>query len=51
MTATLQPELGKLLYESNILHIASYFYEEVIYYSYILLYKKVTPLHYYYFQK
>ena len=23
-------ELGKLLYESNILHITSYFYEEVI---------------------
>ena len=33
-------ELGKLLYESNILHITSYFYEEVIYYSYILLYQK-----------
>ena len=30
-------ELGKLLYESNILHITSYyFYKEVIYYSYIL---------------
>ena len=25
----------KLLYESNILHITSYFYKEVIYYSYI----------------
>ena len=24
-------ELGKLLYESNILHITSYFYQEVIY--------------------
>ena len=34
------PELGKLLYESNILHITSYFYQEVIYYSYILLYQK-----------
>ena len=45
------PELGKLLYESNILHITSYFYEEVIDYSYILLYQKVTPLYYYYFQK
>ena len=33
-------ELGKLLYESNILHITSYCYEEVIYYSYILLYQK-----------
>ena len=33
-------ELGKLLYESNILHITSYPYEEVIYYSYILLYHK-----------
>ena len=33
-------ELGKLLYESNILHITSYFYKEVIYYSYILLYQK-----------
>ena len=29
-------ELGKLLYESNVLHITSYFYEEVIYYSYML---------------
>ena len=38
---TLQAELGKLLYESNILHITNYFYEEVIlYYSYILLYQK-----------
>ena len=35
-----QSELGKLLYGSNILHITSYFYEEVIYYSYILLYPK-----------
>ena len=39
-----QAELGQLLYESNIciLHITSYFYEEVIYsnYSYILLYQK-----------
>ena len=36
----LSAELGKLLYESNILHITSYFYQEVIYYtnSYILLY-------------
>ena len=34
------PELGKLLYESNILHITSYFYKEVIYYSYVLLYQK-----------
>ena len=33
-------ELGKLCYESNILHITSYFYKEVIYYSYILLYQK-----------
>ena len=33
-------EFGKLLYESNILHITSYFYQEVIYYSYILLYQK-----------
>ena len=33
-------EFGKLFYESNILHITSYFYEEVIYYSYILLYQK-----------
>ena len=24
-------ELGKLLYESNVLHITSYFYKEVIY--------------------
>ena len=32
--------MGKLLYESNILQITSYFYEEVIYYSYILLYQK-----------
>ena len=24
-------ELGKLLYESNVLHITNYFYEEVIY--------------------
>jgi len=31
-------ELGKLLYKSNILHITSYFYKKVIYYSYILLY-------------
>ena len=37
-------ELGKLLYESNILHITSYFYEEVIYYNCILLYQNVTPL-------
>ena len=43
-------ELGKLLYESDILHITSYFYE-VMYYSYILLYQKVTLLYYYYFQK
>ena len=35
-----QAELGKLLYESNILHITSYFYQEVIYYSYILLHQK-----------
>ena len=35
----LKTELGKLLYESNILHITCYFYE-VIYYSYILLYQK-----------
>ena len=34
------PELGKLLYQSNILHITSYFYQEVIYYSYILLHQK-----------
>ena len=33
-------ELGKLLYESNILHITGYFYQEVIYYSYILLHQK-----------
>ena len=33
-------ELGKLLYESNILHITSYFYQEVIYYNYILLHQK-----------
>ena len=33
-------ELGKLLNESNILHITSYFYQEVIYYSYILLHQK-----------
>ena len=32
--------LGKLLYESNVLHITSYFYKEVIYYSYILLNQK-----------
>ena len=32
--------MGKLLYESNILHITSYFYQEVIYYSYILLHQK-----------
>ena len=32
--------LGKLLYESNILHITSYFYQQVIYYSYILLHQK-----------
>ena len=32
--------VGKLLYESNILHITSYFYKEVIYYSYILLNQK-----------
>ena len=37
-------ELGKLLYESNILHITSYFYEEVIYYSYILLYQKSNSI-------
>ena len=37
---TVATELGKLLYESNILHITSYFYEEVIYYSYILIYQK-----------
>ena len=30
-------ELGKLLHKSNILHITSYFLENVIYYSYILL--------------
>ena len=36
----LHTELGKLLYESNILHITSYFYQEVIYYSYILLHQK-----------
>ena len=34
------PVLGKLLYESNILHITSYFYKEVTYYSYILLNQK-----------
>ena len=50
-----QSELGKLLYESNVLHITSYFYKEVIYYSYILLYQKsnfvtITIL-LYYFQK
>ena len=32
--------LGKLLCESNILHITSYFYKELIYYSYILLNQK-----------
>ena len=32
--------LGKLLYESNILHITSYFNKEVTYYSYILLNQK-----------
>ena len=32
--------LGKLLYESNILHITSYFYKEETYYSYILLNQK-----------
>ena len=37
-------ELGKLLYESNILHITSYCYEEVIYYSYILLYQKSNSI-------
>ena len=37
---TVQAELGKLLYESNILHITGYFYQEVIYYSYILLHQK-----------
>ena len=36
----MQTELGKLLYESNILHITSYFYKEVIYYSYILVNQK-----------
>ena len=30
-------ELGKLLHESNILHITYYFYISIIYYSYILL--------------
>ena len=45
--ASSQSCMGKLLYESNILHITSYLYEEVIYYSI----KKVTPLNYYYFQK
>ena len=34
------PDLGKLLYVSNILHTTSYFYDEVIYCSYILLYQK-----------
>ena len=29
--------IGKVTYESNILHITSYFYEEVLYYSYIHL--------------
>ena len=43
-------ELGKLLYKSNILHITSYFYQEVIYYSYILLHQRsnfVILLHYF----
>ena len=40
----LAAELGKLLYESNILHITNYFYEEVIYYSYILLYQKSNSI-------
>ena len=45
-------ELGKLLYESNILHITSYFYQEVIYYSYILLHQKSNfVILLYYFQK
>ena len=35
-----QTMLGKLLYESNILHTTTYFYKEVMYYSYILLIKK-----------
>ena len=34
---------------ANILHITSYFYKEVVYYSYISYYsiKKVTSLYYY----
>ena len=39
-TNKLYAVLGKLLYESNILHITRYFYKEVIYYSYILLNQK-----------
>ena len=38
--STSVPELGKLLYENNILLVTSYFYKEVIYYSCILLYQK-----------
>ena len=48
---TKYPELGKLLYESTILYITSYFYEEVIYTIIYYSIKKVTPLYYYYFQK
>ena len=47
----IHPELGKLLYESNILLITNYFYEEVIYVLQLHTYysiKKVTPLYYYY---
>ena len=46
-------ELGKLLYEGNVLNITTYFYEEVIHVLQLRIYyfiKKVTLLYYYYFQ-
>ena len=41
----MKPELGKLLY-SNILHITSYYQEEIYYSTYYSI-KKVTSLYYY----
>ena len=47
MYIVIYTELGKLLYESNILHITSYFYEEVMRILQLDIYQKLTLLYYY----
>ena len=45
MYIVIYAELGKLLYESNILHITRYFYEEVMRVLQLDIYQKLTLLY------